>query len=81
MHQIFTHMYSTVSVGPSYMENPIGLLQAPSSQLTFPYISHWRYVTLFTSLQPSKSLKSKLMSSPPRKRSQIAGLRLWLPIN
>ena len=39
MHQIFTHMHSTVSLGPSYMKSPIGFLQAPPPQTAFPHIS------------------------------------------
>ena len=39
MHQLFTHMYSTVSIGPSYIENLTGFLHVPPSLTAFALIS------------------------------------------
>ena len=38
MHQIFTHVYSKVSIRPSYMERLLGFLHVPPPQKAFPHI-------------------------------------------
>ena len=39
MHQIFTHMYLTVSIGPPYLESLTGFSQAPPPHTAIPHIS------------------------------------------
>ena len=39
MHRIFTHMYLTVSIGPSYIESLTGFLHVPPPLRAFLHIS------------------------------------------
>ena len=57
MHLIFTHMYSTVSKGPSYMESPTGFSQACPFQTAFPTF-HYR-TSSFCFLPTYSSLELK----------------------
>ena len=67
MHQIFTQMYSTISIGPSHMDNATGFSQTPPLQVTFSYILLQNLFLLlpthFSSLELSKLLKSKFIFS------------------
>ena len=59
MHQIFAQMYSTVSIGLSYMKSPTGFAQAPSPQTVFFHILlqnlSFYFLPIFSSLKPSKA--------------------------
>ena len=46
MHQIFTQIHLTVSIGPSYMKSPSELLQAPP-QTVFPHVLLYNFFILF----------------------------------
>ena len=87
MHQIFIQIYSTVSIGLSFLESSTGFSQAPPPQTAFPYITfHYKtssfcYLPIFSLLEPSKELKSKFAFSPLGKRSRTARLELWLDIH
>ena len=78
MHQIFTHMYSIVSIGPSFKENLTGFSYfGVSPHFTvqpLPSVS----LPIIPSLQPSKKLTSKFITSPSGKRSRAAALKARL---
>ena len=89
MHQIFTHMYFTVSRGPSFKENLTGFLHTPppaplSSNDISPHftIEPLPSVSLpiIPSLQPSKKLASKFITSLSGKQSQSAAWEFNLTI-
>ena len=61
-HQIFTQMYLTVSMGPSYMEGPTGLSKALPPQTTCKYLP-----TFHISLESSKT--------PPKEKQSIKRFR------
>ena len=71
MHQIFTHMYLTVSTGLSYLESLTGFLKAPPPQTVFPTFHHrtssFCCLPNISSLELSKKLKSIFITFPPKK--------------
>ena len=68
------HMYLTDYIVPSHMESLTGFSQVPSPQAASPHTSPYNLflllLTQYSSLKPSKQLKSKFITSPPRKQSQ-----------
>ena len=62
MYQILTHIYSTVSIPPSYIESPTGFLHVTPSLAAFLYISprnlFLQFVTYISSLEPPQKLES-----------------------
>ena len=83
MHQVFTQMYSTVSIGPSYMTNLTGFSQAlPLSKTAFP-IFHCRtsffcFFPIFSSNPPSHLQKIHKISIGPEKPPRTLTFHLKL---
>ena len=64
MHRIFIHMYSTVSVGPSYIESLTGFLNVPLPLTVFSTCHH--RTSSFCSLPIISSLNQKNRSLTKR---------------
>ena len=69
MYRIFTHMYSAVSVGPSYIESLTGFLNVPLPLTVFPTCHH--RTSSFFSLPIISSLNQKNRSLTKRTLKKI----------
>ena len=74
-----------VSIWPSYMESLTRFSQGgPPLKQCLPTFHHrtcsFCSLPIFSSLEPSKPLKSKFIFSPPRKRHQLPDLNNGLPL-
>ena len=83
MPQVFTRMYSAVSLGPSCMESLTGFSRALPTEIAFLHISPWSFwlffaTHFFSNRIVKKNSKANSYLFVPRKRSLTAASIPWI---